>query len=95
MFQPHNRNVTFVLTSRVAPARFGLPEAVPHSADGVNHLCRSILINFLTQAVHVHFDEICLGIEMAIPNVFHNFTARNQFGSVKQQELQERELFGR
>src|SRR3990172_9237700 len=33
MFQPHNRCVTFVLISADTPTLFGLPEAVPHTAD--------------------------------------------------------------
>jgi hypothetical protein len=59
----------------------------------VDQLGHSILVNLLTQAVDVHFNQVCLAIKMAIPNVFYYFTAGNKFGSVKQEKLQECEFF--
>src|SRR5881275_1086499 len=61
----------------------------------MNELCRPVVINLLAQAVDVDLDQICLAVEMAIPDVFHNLTARTQFRCAEKQELEESKFFAR
>src|ERR1700730_13198286 len=60
----------------------------------MNQFRRSIVVNFLPQTVDVDFNKICFAVEVAIPNVFHDFAACNKIRSADQEELKEREFFG-
>jgi hypothetical protein len=47
-----------------------------------------IFVDLLTQSIDIDFDEVGLAIEVAIPNVLDDFTARDQFGSMKQEQFE-------
>src|SRR5258708_37667946 len=60
----------------------------------MDELDRSILINLLAEPIDIHLDEISFAVEVAVPNVFHDFTTGNNLRRPKQELLEEGKLFG-
>src|SRR5260370_21084667 len=54
----------------------------------------TILINLLTKPVDINLNEICFAVEVAGPNMFHDFTAGNKLRRPKQKQLEEGKLSG-
>src|SRR5712664_4473143 len=54
----------------------------------------TILINLLAKPIDINLNEICFAVEVAIPNMLHDFTAGNKFRRPKQKQLEEGNLSG-
>src|SRR5258708_38466538 len=54
----------------------------------------TILINLLTKPIDINLNEICFAVEVAVPNMFHDFTAGNKLRRPKQKQLEEGKLCG-
>src|SRR5260370_39707219 len=54
----------------------------------------TILINLLTKPIDINLNEICFAVEVAVPNMFHDFTAGNKLRRPKQKQLEEGKLSG-
>src|SRR3981189_2685730 len=53
-----------------------------------------ISINLLTKPIDINLNEICFAVEVAVPNMFHDFTAGNKLRCPKQEQLEECKLSG-
>ncbi len=60
----------------------------------MNELDGAILINFLTKAIDIDLDEIGFAVEVAVPNMLHDFTASNQLRCPQQKQLEKGKLSG-
>src|ERR1700682_939049 len=61
----------------------------------MNELRGTIFVNLLAQSIDIDFHQVGFAIEVAVPNVLDDFTARDQFGSMKQEQLEQRKFLGR
>src|SRR5260370_7936588 len=48
----------------------------------------------MTKAVNIALDEIGFAVEVAVPNMLHDFTASNKFRRPEQKQLEEGKLSG-
>src|SRR3981189_2394250 len=53
-----------------------------------------ISINLLTKPIDINLNEICFTVEVAVPNMFHDFTAGNKLRCPKQKQIEEGKLSG-
>src|SRR5258706_5277016 len=54
----------------------------------------TILIDLLAKPIDIDLNEICFAVEVAVPNMFHDFTAGNKLRCAKQKQLEEGKLSG-
>jgi hypothetical protein len=60
----------------------------------MNELGGTIFVNLLTQSIDIDFHEVGLAIEMAVPDMLDDFTPRDQFGSMQQEQLEQCKFLG-
>src|ERR1700737_1171454 len=77
------------------PSSFRQPESVTDATDGMNELGSAIFVDLLTQPIDIHFHEVGLGIEVAVPDVLDDFTAGDRFGSMQEEQREQENFCGR
>src|SRR6267143_3343781 len=60
----------------------------------MNELDGTVLINLLAKTVDINLDQIGFAVEVAVPNMLHDFTAGNEFRCPKQKQFEQREFPG-
>src|ERR1700730_1777632 len=77
------------------PSSFRQSQSVTNSANGMNELGDPIIVNLLAQSIDIDFHEVSLAIEVAVPDMFDDFAAGDQFGSMEKEQLKEGKLLSR
>src|SRR5258705_12504298 len=60
----------------------------------MNELEGAVLIDLLAKTVDINLDEIGFAVEVTVPDMFHNFTAGNEFRRPEKKQLEECKLPG-
>src|SRR5262245_976710 len=67
---------------------------IPHAPDGVNELHWKVPVHLRTHTTHQHVDDVCLGIEMVIPDMLEDHRFRDDTPSVAHEIFEQRQLAG-
>src|SRR6266566_7308786 len=60
----------------------------------MDELDGTVLINLLAKTVDIDLDQVGFAVEVAVPDMLHNFTAGNKFRCPKQKQFEQSEFSG-
>src|SRR5207253_889793 len=55
---------------------------------------RAVLINFLAKTVDINLDQVGFAVEVAVPDMLHDFTSGNKFRRPKEKQFKQSEFPG-
>src|SRR3974377_2266938 len=88
VYQSVNRN------ARVFRSLKSFPEDISHSADGLVQVALSVSIDLVAQPADSGLHNVRLGVEIVVPDMFHDHGLRYDASRVAHQVLQKGELAG-